>query len=147
MNCQIKSWRDDIKLLPQCQRNLKTSITGSFPLIKQFQEMFGGIDNDFLGYWRFCCTFIWSRFCWTIRIINKDIYWVTVLEKIRNNTLYRKQREQMWIQNFNTKYRGLNKKSWLLIANTFFKKYSFRYKNTNIVDKVWALCHSLKRIL
>ena len=36
---------------------------------------------------------------------------VTVLEKIRNNTLYRKQREQMWIQNFNTKYRGLNKKS------------------------------------
>ena len=36
---------------------------------------------------------------------------VTVLEKIKNNTLYRKQREQMWIQNFNTKYRGLNKKS------------------------------------
>ena len=36
---------------------------------------------------------------------------VTVLEKIRNNTLFRKQREQMWIQNFNTKYRGLNKKS------------------------------------
>ena len=36
---------------------------------------------------------------------------VTVLEKIRNNTIYRKQREQMWIQNFNTKYKGLNKKS------------------------------------
>ena len=36
---------------------------------------------------------------------------VTVVEKVRNNTAYRKQREQMWIQHFNTKYKGLNKKS------------------------------------
>ena len=37
---------------------------------------------------------------------------VTILEKIRNmDPQFRKQREQMWIEKFNTKYKGLNKKS------------------------------------
>ena len=37
---------------------------------------------------------------------------VTVLEKIFNqNPQYRKQREKMWINRFNTKYKGLNKMS------------------------------------
>ena len=35
---------------------------------------------------------------------------LTVLEKIFNlNPLYRKQREKMWINRFNTKYKGLNR--------------------------------------
>ena len=34
----------------------------------------------------------------------------TVIEKIYNNDPnYRKQREKMWINKFNTKYKGLNK--------------------------------------
>ena len=37
---------------------------------------------------------------------------VTVLEKIKNiDAQFRKQREQMWIEKFNTKYKGLNRKS------------------------------------
>ena len=37
---------------------------------------------------------------------------VTVIEKIFNqNPQYRKQREKMWINRFNTKYKGLNKMS------------------------------------
>ena len=37
---------------------------------------------------------------------------VTILEKIFNeDPQYRKQREQMWIEKFNTKYKGLNRKS------------------------------------
>ena len=44
---------------------------------------------------------------------------VTILEKVRNNEQYRKQREQMWIERFNTKYKGLNRKSWLLVAISF----------------------------
>ena len=37
---------------------------------------------------------------------------VTILEKIWNeDPQYRKQREQMWIEKFNTKYKGLNRKS------------------------------------
>ena len=37
---------------------------------------------------------------------------VSILEKIFNeDPHYRKQREQMWIEKFNTKYKGLNRKS------------------------------------
>ena len=37
---------------------------------------------------------------------------ITVLEKVyNNNPLYRKQREKMWINKLNTKYRGLNRMS------------------------------------
>ena len=36
---------------------------------------------------------------------------VTILEKVRSNEQFRKQREQMWIERFNTKYKGLNRKS------------------------------------
>ena len=37
---------------------------------------------------------------------------VTVIEQIFNqNPQYRKQREKMWINRFNTKYKGLNKMS------------------------------------
>ena len=37
---------------------------------------------------------------------------VTILEKIRNfDAQFRKQREQMWIEKFNTKYKGLNRKT------------------------------------
>ena len=35
---------------------------------------------------------------------------ITVLEKVFNkNPLFRKQREKMYIQKFNTKYKGLNR--------------------------------------
>ena len=35
---------------------------------------------------------------------------ITILEKIFNtNPQYRKQREKMWINKFNTKYKGLNR--------------------------------------
>ena len=37
---------------------------------------------------------------------------VTIIEKIFNEDLkFRKQKEQMWIETFNTKYKGLNRKS------------------------------------
>ena len=37
---------------------------------------------------------------------------VTIIEKIYNeDPNYRKQREQMWIEKFHTKYKGLNRKS------------------------------------
>ena len=37
---------------------------------------------------------------------------VTILEKIINkDTQYRKTRERMWIERFNTKYKGLNRKT------------------------------------
>ena len=37
---------------------------------------------------------------------------ITVLEKVyNNNPLYRKQREKMWINKLNTKYKGLNRMS------------------------------------
>ena len=37
---------------------------------------------------------------------------VSILEKIHNkDPQYRKARERMWIERFNTKYKGLNKKS------------------------------------
>ena len=46
---------------------------------------------------------------------------VTILEKIFNeDPQYRKQREQMWIEKFNTKYKGLNKKSSIANCNNFF---------------------------
>ena len=35
---------------------------------------------------------------------------ITILEKVLNtNPQYRKQREKMWINKFNTKYKGLNR--------------------------------------
>ena len=42
-------------------------------------------------------------------ISDKDI---TIVEKVHNNSeIFRKQKEQMFIQKFNTKYRGMNQKT------------------------------------
>ena len=47
---------------------------------------------------------------------------VTILEKVHSlDPLVRKEREDLFIRKFNTKYKGLNKK-WSFIATIFFKK-------------------------
>ena len=51
---------------------------------------------------------------------------ISIIEKVFNkDPRYRKQREKLYIQKFNTRYRGLNRLNggWnLQIANPFFKK-------------------------
>ena len=59
---------------------------------------------------------------------------VTILEKIFNqDSQYKKQREKLYIQKFNTRYKGLNRINggWrtLLIASFFKNSFSIWYNN------------------
>ena len=47
---------------------------------------------------------------------------ISVLEKVHQiSKLHREQRESHWIERFNLKYKGMNKKSWTLLANCLWK--------------------------
>ena len=56
---------------------------------------------------------------------------ISVLEQVKEkNTFYRECRESFNIQHFNLKFKGLNRKRWLLlIANIFKNIYSFLVVN------------------
>ena len=68
---------------------------------------------------------------------------ITVIEKVFNqDAQFRKQREKLWIQKFNTRYRGLNRINggWTKYANCkpFFKKNNWFQLGTvvSIFDNV-----------
>ena len=57
---------------------------------------------------------------------------VMIIEKVHNNSdQFRKEREKMYIQKFNTKYKGMNQKTWENKANCicFFKFIFFLVHN------------------
>ena len=60
---------------------------------------------------------------------------ISIIEKLHSNSdQFRKQREKMFITKFNTKYKGMNRKSQLIA--TFFKKYFGKYFQFGTEDSI-----------